>query len=76
MTLRNNSSSSGLIISERSRAKLGDDPTRGVILKDSLEVNRLSFKEILVDAKSDSFSDDVEVSSREVILRMVADGLE
>ena len=34
------------------------------------------FEEILVDAKSNSFSDDVKVSSREVILRVVANRLE
>ena len=38
-------------------------------------MDRLSFKEIFVDAKSNSFSDDVEVSSREVVLRMVSNGL-
>ena len=32
-------------------------------------------KEILVDVKLNGFSDDVEVSSREVVLRMVSDGL-
>ena len=39
-------------------------------------MNRFSFKEILVDVKSNGFGDDVEVSSREVILGTVADGLE
>ena len=33
------------------------------------------FEEILVDVKLNGFSDDIEVSSREVILRMIADRL-
>ena len=38
-------------------------------------MDRFLLKEILVDAKSNSFGDDVEVSSREIVLRMVSDGL-
>ena len=33
-------------------------------------------EEVFVDAKSDSFRNDIEVSSRELILRVIADGLE
>ena len=34
------------------------------------------FKEVLVDAESDGLGENIEVSSREVVLGMVPDGLE
>ena len=74
MTLRNNSNSSGLTVSERLRAKFGEDLTRGVISKMVWKWTDSHSKKYLWT--SNGLHDNIEVSSREVILRVIADGLE